>query len=125
MPLSAPSAKPHLAAAAEDELRARAAAPSTAILTAARPAGGGQVPQPADEAARSSGSPNSPPPCPSQPPQPRTSVGQVTTGAIIGHPGYRFQPFRVAAPPRDTSAAIEITGRLTDPSAASPPGRSP
>ena len=40
-----------LAAAAEDELRAQAAAAVTAILAAARPAGGGQAPQPADEAA--------------------------------------------------------------------------
>ena len=72
---------------------------------------------------RSSGSPNSPPPCPAWPPQPRTPAGQVITGDIIGHPGYRFQPFRVSAQPRHTEAAIEITGRLTDPADGEPAGQ--
>ena len=112
-----------LAAAAEDELRAHAAAAVTAILTAARPAGGGQAPQPADEAATIERIAELAAALPSQPPQPRTPAGQVTTGAIIGHPGYRFQPFRVAAPPRHTDAAIEITGCLTDPSAGEPAGQ--
>ena len=112
-----------LAAAAEDELRAHAGAAVTAILTAARPAGGGQAPQPADEAATIERIAELAAALPSQPPQPRTPAGQVTTGAIIGHPGYRFQPFRVAAPPRHTDAAIEITGCLTDPSAGEPAGQ--
>ena len=112
-----------LAAAAEDELRAHAAAAVTAILTAARPAGGGQAPQPADEAATIERIAELAAALPSQPPQPRTPAGQVTTGAIIGHPGYRFQPFRVAAPPRHTDAAIEITGRLADPSDGEPAGQ--
>ena len=94
-----------LAAAAEDELRAHAAAAVTAILTAARPAGGGQAPQPADEAATIERIAELAAALPSQPPQPRAPAGQVTTGAIIGHPGYRFQPFRVSAPPRHTDAA--------------------
>ena len=112
-----------LAAAAEDELRAHAAAAVTAILTAARPAGGGQAPQPADEAATIERIAELAAALPSQPPQPRAPAGQVTTGDIIGHPGYRFQPFRVAAPPRHTDAAIEITGCLTDPSAGEPAGQ--
>ena len=112
-----------LAAAAEDELRAHAAAAVTAILTAARPAGGGQAPQPADEAATIERIAELAAALPSQPPQPRTPAGQVTTGDIIGHPGYRFQPFRVSAPPRHTDAAIEITGCLTDPSDGEPAGQ--
>ena len=112
-----------LAAAAEDELRAHAAAAVTAILSAARPAGGGQAPQPADEAATIERIAELAAALPSQPPQPRTPAGQVTTGDIIGHPGYRFQPFRVSAPPRHTDAAIEITGCLTDPSAGEPAGQ--
>ena len=112
-----------LAAAAEDELRAHAGAAVTAILSAARPAGGGQAPQPADEAATIERIAELAAALPSQPPQPRAPAGQVTTGDIIGHPGYRFQPFRVSAPPRHTDAAIEITGCLTDPSAGEPAGQ--
>ena len=113
----------HLAAAAEDELRAHAAAAVTAILTAARPAGGGQVPQPADEAATIERIAELAAALPSRPPQPRTPAGQVTTGDIIGHPGYRFQPFRVSAPPRPAGTAIEITGCLTDPADGEPAGQ--
>ena len=112
-----------LAAAAEDELRAHAGAAVTAILSAARPAGGGQAPQPADEAATIERIAGLAAALPSQPPQPRAPAGQVTTGDIIGHPGYRFQPFRVSAPPRHAEAAIEITGCLTDPSAGEPAGQ--
>ena len=112
-----------LAAAAEDELRAHAGAAVTAILTAVRPAGGGQAPQPADEAATIARIAGLAAALPGQPPQPRTPAGQVTTGDIIGHPGYRFQPFRVSAPPRHTDAAIEITGCLTDPSDGEPAGQ--
>ena len=112
-----------LAAAAEDELRAHARAAVTAILAAARPAGGGQAPPPADEAATIDRIAELGAALPSQPPQPRTPAGQVTTGDIIGHPGYRFQPFRLSAPPRHTDAAIEITGRLTDPADGEPAGQ--
>ena len=112
-----------LAAAAEDELRAHAGAAVTAILGAARPAGGGQAPQPADEAATIERIAELAAALPSQPPQPRAPAGQVTTGDIIGHPGYRFQPFRVSAPPRHAEAAIEITGCLTDPSDGEPAGQ--
>ena len=112
-----------LAAAAEDELRAHAAAAVTAILSAARPAGGGQAPQPADEAPTIERIAELAAALPSQPPQPRAPAGQVTTGDIIGHPGYRLQPFRVSAPPRHAEAAIEITGCLTDPSAGEPAGQ--
>src|SRR5580693_9017155 len=59
----------------------------------------------------------------SRPPQPRTPAGQVTTGDIIGHPGYRFQPFRVSAPPYPAGTAIEITGCLTDPADGEPAGQ--
>ena len=62
-----------LAAAAEDELRAHAGAAVTAILTAARPAGGGQAPQPADEAATIERIAELAAALPSQPPQPRST----------------------------------------------------
>ena len=112
-----------LAAAAEEELRAHARAAVAAILAAARPAGGGQAPRPADEATAIERIAELAAALPSRPPQPRTPAGQVTTGDIIGHPGYRFQPFRLSAPPRRTEAAIEITGRLTDPSDGEPAGQ--
>ena len=60
---------------------------------------------------------------PDRPPQPRTPVWQVRAGDIIGHPGYRLQPFLVAVPPRDLGGQIEITGRLTDPSGGEPAGQ--
>ena len=110
-----------LAAAAEDELRAEAAAAVTAILAAAHPAAG-QAPQAADEDATAERIAALAAALPSEPPRSRTPAGQVTTGDIIGHPGYRFQPFRVAAPPRHTDAAVEITGRLTEPTGSEPTG---
>jgi len=112
-----------LAAAAEEELRAQAAAAVTAILAVARPAAGGQHPQPPDETATVQRIADLAAALPSQPPRPRMPAGQVTTGDIIGHPGYRFQPFRVLAPPRDTGTAVEITGRLTEPTGAEPAGQ--
>ncbi len=112
-----------LAAAAEDELRAHAGAAVTAILTAARPAGGGQPPQPTDEAATIERIAELAAALPSQPPHPRTPAGQVTTGDIIGHPGYKLQPFCVSAPPRHADGAIEITGSLTGPSDGEPAGQ--
>ena len=111
-----------LAAAAEDELRAQAAAAVTAILAAAHPAAGGQAPQTADEDATVERIAALAAALPSEPPRSRTPAGQVTTGDIIGHPGYRFQPFRVAAPPRHTDATVEITGRLTEPTGTEPAG---
>ena len=111
-----------LAAAAEDELRAQAAAAVTAILAAAHPAAGGQAPQTADEDATVERIADLAAALPSEPPRSRTPAGQVTTGDIIGHPGYRFQPFRVAAPPRHTDATVEITGRLTEPTGTEPAG---
>ena len=111
-----------LAAAAEDELRAQAAAAVTAILAAAHPSAGGQAPQTADEDATVERIADLAAALPSEPPRSRTPAGQVTTGDIIGHPGYRFQPFRVAAPPRHTDAAVEITGRLTEPTGTEPAG---
>ena len=110
-----------LAAAAEDELRAQAAAAVTAILAAAHPAAG-QAPQAADEDATVERIAALAAALPSEPPRSRTPAGQVTTGDIIGHPGYRFQPFRVAAPPRHTDATVEITGRLTEPTGSEPAG---
>ena len=111
-----------LAAAAEDELHAQAAAAVTAILAAAHPAAGGQAPQTADEDATVERIADLATALPSEPPRSRTPVGQVTTGDVIGHPGYRFQPFRVAAPPRHTDATVEITGRLTEPTGTDPAG---
>ena len=60
---------------------------------------------------------------PARPPQPRDPVWQVQAGDIIGHPGYRLQPFAVSAPPRDRAGQIEITGRLTDPADGEPAGQ--
>ena len=111
-----------LAAAAEDELRADARAAVDAILATVRP-GGGQAPRPADEAATIERIAELATALPSRPPQPRTPAGQLATGDIIGHPGYRFQPFRLSAPPRHTEAGIEITGRLADPSNGEPTGQ--
>ena len=112
-----------LAAAAEDELRNQAAAAVAAILAAAHPATGSQAPQLADEAATVERISELAATLPSQPPRPRTHAGQVATGDIIGHPGYKFQPLRVAAPPRHTGTAIEITGTLTEPSSTEPAGQ--
>ena len=123
MPLSAPSAKAAWQPPPKTNSAPMPGRPSPPSSPAARPAGGGQAPQPADEAATIERIAELAAALPSQPPQPRTPAGQVTTGAIIGHPGYRFQPFRVAAPPRHTDAAIEITGCLTDPSAGEPAGQ--
>ena len=111
-----------LAAAAEDELHAQAAAAVTAILATAHPAAGGQALQTADEDATVERIADLAAALPSEPPRSRTPAGQVTTGDIIGHPGYRFQPFRVAAPPRHTDATVEITGRLTEPTGPDPAG---
>ena len=111
-----------LAAAAEDELRAQAATAITAILAAAHPAAGGQAPQTADENATLERIADLAAALPSEPPRSRAPAGQVTTGDIIGHPGYRSQPFRVAAAPRHTDAAVEITGRLAEPTGTEPAG---
>ena len=111
-----------LAAAAEDQLRADARAAVDAILATVRP-GGGQAPRPADEAATIERIAELATALPGRPPQPRTPAGQLATGDIIGHPGYRFQPFRLSAPPRHTEAGIEITGRLADPSDGEPTGQ--
>ena len=48
---------------------------------------------------------------------------EVTPGDIIGHPGYRFHPFRSSAPPRQADDVIEITGRLTEPADGEPAGQ--
>jgi N12 class adenine-specific DNA methylase len=111
-----------LAAAAEDELRAQAAAAVTAILAAEHPAAGGQAPQTADEDATAARIADLAAALPSEPPRSPTPAAQVTTGDIISHPGYRFQPFRVAAPPRHTDATVKITGRLTEPTGTDPTG---
>jgi N12 class adenine-specific DNA methylase/superfamily I DNA/RNA helicase len=111
----------HLAAAAEDELRVQATAAVTAILAAAHPGSSGQAPQAGDDATadRIVGLAAA---LPSEPLRPRTPAGQVTTGDVIGHPGYRFQPFRIAEPPHRSDAAVEITGRLTNPASTEPAG---
>jgi hypothetical protein len=111
-----------LAAAAEDELRVQAAAAVTAILAAAHPATGGAASPVTDEAATIERIAALAAALPSQPPRSRTPAGEVTTGDVIGHPGYRFQPFRVSAPPRQTDTAVEITGRLTEPAGTEPAG---
>ena len=112
-----------LAAAAEDELRTQAAAAVAAILATAHPATGNQAPQPADEAAMVERIAELAAALPSQPSRRRTQAGQVATGDIIGHPGYKFQPFRVAAPSRHTGASVEITGTLTEPIGTEPVGQ--
>jgi hypothetical protein len=112
-----------LAAAAEDELSTQAAAAVAAILAAAHPATGSQAPQLADEASTVERISELAAALPSHPLRPRTHAGQVATGDIIGHPGYKFQPFRIAAPPRHTGTAVEITGTLTEPSSTEPVGQ--
>ena len=116
-----------LAVGAERELRALAAAASTATLDDARAARRGGQPPRHDDAgggaaalARIAGLAAA---LPDRPPQPRTPVWQVRAGDIIGHPGYRLQPFLVAEPPRDRDGPVEITGRLTDPSGGEPAGQ--
>jgi hypothetical protein len=110
-----------LAAAAEEELRILARAALTAILDDARSASSGQPPQPAgNDTAAVKRISQLAAALPGRRPQPRTPVSQVRAGDIIGHPGYRFQPFRVAAPPRHHDAEVEITGHLAAPSDGEP-----
>ena len=116
-----------LAVGAERELRNLAKAAVTTMLDVARTGArrrGGQPPrQPADDEAaalqRITDLANA---LPAQPPRPRTPVSQVTAGDIIGHPGYKLQPFRVSAPPRHHGTQVEITGSLTEPSGDEPAG---
>ena len=118
-----------LAAAAEQELRGLAAGAVTAMLEDARAARTGQ-PRRGSQPGRGDGEAAAleriadlAAALPARPPQPRTTVWQVKAGDIIGHPGYRLQPFLVSAPPRDRAGQIEITGRLTDPADGEPAGQ--
>ena len=113
-----------LAAAAEDELRAHAAAAVTAILSAARPAGGGQVPQPADEAATIERIAGLAAALPSQPPQPRAPAGRSQPGTSSAtratgssRSACRHRHATLRLPSRSPAASP------THPT-ASPPGRS-
>ena len=116
-----------LAVGAERELRNLAKAAVTTMLdvarTGARRRGGPRPRQPADDEAaalqRITDLANA---LPAQPPRPRTPVSQVTAGDIIGHPGYKLQPFRVSAPPRHHGTQVEITGNLTEPAGDEPAG---
>ena len=116
-----------LAVGTERELRNLAKAAVTTMLDVARTGArrsGGQPPrQPADdEAAALQRITDLASALPAQPPRPRTPVSQVTAGDIIGHPGYKLQPFRVSAPPRHHGTQVEITGSLTEPSGDEPAG---
>ena len=118
-----------LAAGAEQELRSLAVDAVTAMLEDARAARAGP-PHPGRQPGHGDGEAAAlerisdlATALPARPPQPRTTVWQVKAGDIIGHPGYRLQPFLVSAPPRDRASQIEITGRLTDPAAGEPAGQ--
>ena len=111
---------------AERELRSLADAAVAATLDAARASHN----RPPDEASPSGHDDGEPAALhriadlaaalPDRPPQPRTPIRQIQAGDIIGHPGYRLQPFLVAVSPRDRDGQIEVTGRLTDPSDGEP-----
>jgi N12 class adenine-specific DNA methylase/SAM-dependent methyltransferase len=108
-----------LAAAAEQELRDMASAAVSAALDAGR----GQPSRPADdETAALHRIAELASVLPAQPSRPPTPVSQLKAGGIIGHPGYKLQPFRVSAPLRHYGDKIEITGWLTDPAEGEPGG---
>ena len=117
-----------LAASAELELRDLIGAAVSAALEAARSASagrpdpGGQQPPPADEAAVLERIGHLACALPAWPPQPQKPVSQVRAGDIVGHPGYKLQPFHVSAPPRHHDGVIEIAGRLTRPGEGEPAG---
>ena len=116
-----------LAVGAERELRNLAKAAVTTMLDVARTGArrrGGQPPRQSadDEAAALQRITDLANALPAQPPRPRTPVSQVTAGDIIGHPGYKLQPFRVSAPPRHHGTQVEIAGSLTEPSGDEPAG---
>jgi N12 class adenine-specific DNA methylase len=120
-----------MAAGAELELRdliggaVRAALEAARSAAAGKPPPGGQQPPPGDdEAAALERIDHLASALPAWPPQRQKPVSQVQTGDIIGHPGYKFQPFRVSAPPRHHDGVIEITGRLTGPPEGDPAGES-
>jgi hypothetical protein len=113
-----------LAVAAEGELRGLAQAAVTAIIGDVRPAAPGHLRQPADDDGtaleRISALAAA---LPAQRTRQRKPVSQVSEGDLIGHPGYKLQPFRVSAPPRRRDGDVEITGRLTAPSLGEPAGQ--
>ena len=118
-----------LAASAELELRNLISAAVSAALQAARSAsagkpspGGQQSPPAADEAAALERIGHLASALPAWPPQWRKPLSQVRAGDIIGHPGYKAQPFRVSAQPRPHSGGAEITGHLTRPGEGEPAG---
>ena len=86
MPPSVAVGEGRLAAAAEDELRAQAAAAVTAILTAAHPAAGGQAPQTADEAATVERIADLAAALPSEPPEPAHPSGRSQPGTSSATP---------------------------------------
>jgi hypothetical protein len=115
-----------LAAAAEGDLRSLAAAAVAAMLNDARSAAAGHAEHPArpvDESGALERISALAAALPGQRPQPRTPVSQVKAGDVIGHPGYKLQPFRVSAPPRLRDGEAQITGHLTEPAAGEPAGQ--
>ena len=111
-----------LAADAEHELRNLASAAVSAVLDAARAAHMGQPGRGSqqslhadDEAAALERINHLAAALPTWPPRWRKPVSQVQAGDIIGHPGYKLQPFRVSAPPQHHDDRVEITGHLTGP----------
>ena len=112
-----------LAAAAEEELRALAQAAVAAVLRDARPDGSGESRHAAiNETAVLERISELAAALPARRPQPRTPVSQVKAGDVIGHPGYKLQPFRVTAPPCERGGDMEITGHLTAPAEGEPAG---
>ena len=118
-----------LAADAEHELRNLASAAVSAVLDAARAAHMGQPGRGSqqslhadDEAAALERINHLAAALPAWPPRWRKPVSQVQAGDIIGHPGYKLQPFRVSAPPQHHDDRVEITGHLTGPAEGEPAG---
>ena len=116
-----------LAVGAERELRNLAKAAVTTMLDVARTGARRRVGRPPrqsadDEAAALQRITDLANALPAQPPRPRTPVSQVKVGDVIGHPGYKLQPFRVSVPPRQHGTGVEITGTLTEPVGDEPAG---
>jgi hypothetical protein len=118
-----------LAQAAEDELLALAAAQAAAVLDRARAAHAGNAPQDTGN----STAPAAPgilariadlaSALPAEAATHTKPLSQVQPGDIIGHPGYKLQPFRVSAPPARHGSRAEITGQLTTPAGGEPAGQ--
>jgi N12 class adenine-specific DNA methylase/superfamily I DNA/RNA helicase len=115
-----------LAASAEQELRALASAAAAAILGATGPGALDLDDQPAPAARHEADALERitalEATLPAQPPH-STPLAGVRAGDIIGHPGYKLQPFQVTGPAQQAGDQVEITGYLTQPANGEPTGQ--